>query len=192
MFDQLVDLLFECQHLKDKKHEWVRKAGVQSPPSIAAHSLCAAQIGYVLARLEWADAHKVVTILVWHDLAETRIWDIDKVGQRYIANKKEVEHTVLSEQLSISEYLTELADLYDEYESKSSLEWKIAKDADYLEQAFQAKIYVDSGYVAAQNWIDNVGDALRTESAQQLFDCMISKNFTDRRYANGLQDLSWV
>ena len=36
-------------------------------------------------------------------------------------------------------------ELVHEYEAHETLEGKIAKDADYLEQAFQARIYQQTG-----------------------------------------------
>jgi 5'-deoxynucleotidase YfbR-like HD superfamily hydrolase len=38
-------------------------------------------------------------MLIWHDLAETRIGDFHKVGARYIPNKKEIEKQVMKDQL---------------------------------------------------------------------------------------------
>lgn len=55
----------------------------------------------------------------------------------------------------------------------------IAKDADYLEQAFQGKIFVETGFPVAQNWIDNVGKALKTESAKQVWGKMVESHSTD-------------
>lgn len=61
---------------------------IKQPDTVAEHSLNAAQIGYILAKMEWADANKVATMLVWHDIAETRIGDMHKVAIWYIKNKK--------------------------------------------------------------------------------------------------------
>ncbi len=44
MIERLVNLIFEALFLKDKKHEGLRRIGVQFPPSVAEHSLIAAQI----------------------------------------------------------------------------------------------------------------------------------------------------
>lgn len=71
--------------------------------------------------------------------------------------------------------------LFKEYEERETLEWVIAKDADYLEQAFQAKIYVEQWYARAQNRIDNVWKALQTESAKKIREEMTRSSSTDRR-----------
>jgi len=175
----LINFIFETFHLKRIKHEWARLAGVDFPDSVAEHSLNAAQIGYILAMMEWADANKVSAMLIWHDVAETRIWDIHKVWSRYIHGKKEIEKKVMSEQLDWLEFGQDVQALFDEYEERSTLEWKIAKDADYLEQAFQAKIWVEQGYSWMQNRIDNVGAALKTDSAKNVWEEMVKSSSND-------------
>lgn len=67
------------------------------------------------------------------------------------------------------------------YETKSTQIGVVAKDADYLEQAFQAKIYLEQGYQAAQDWIVNIGNALQTTSAKQLRAELQDVRSTDRR-----------
>ena len=169
MMKKLVQFIFEALHLKHIKHEWWRMAWVQFPDSVAEHSLNAAQIGYILAKMEGVDANKVAAMLVRHDIAETRIGDIHKVGTKYITNKKEIETKVLHDQVDHLEFGNNIFELFDEYEERKTLEWIIAKDADYLEQAFQAKVYQEQGHEACENWIENVGKALKTASAKQLW-----------------------
>ncbi len=190
MIWKMVDFIFESLHLKRIKHEWVRLAWVDLPDSVAEHSLNAAQIWYLLAQMEWADANKVAAMLVRHDIAETRIWDIHKVASRYITNKKEIEKHVMADQLWEIVWGEHIQSLFDEYELRESREWKIAKDADYLEQAFQSKVYVEQWYEDCQNWIDNVWRALKTESAQQIRKEMKEKRSTDRRKKTSLKKLS--
>lgn len=189
MISKLVDLIFEALHLKQVKHEGVRLMGVRDPESVAEHSLNAAQIGYIIAKMEGADAYKVATILIWHDIAETRMGDIHKVGARYLDNKKEAEVRVMKEQMEDLDFGEDILSLFDEYEHRTSLEWMIAKDADYLEQAFQMKVYLDQWYPAAQDWIENVGQVLQTESAKKLWAKMQEKNSTDRWREHDLKKL---
>ncbi len=178
MIKQLTNFIFECLHLKDVKHVWWQKLWIKNHDSVAEHSLNAAQIGYMMAKMEWADANKVCTMLVWHDIAETRVWDMDKVATKYITNKKELEDKVMKDQFENFDFWEEITSYFNEYENKETLEWKIAKDADYLEQAFQAKKYLESGYEWTQNWIDNVWKALQTDSGKLLFNEMLkTKNY---------------
>lgn len=108
--------MFEMQHLKAIKHEGWRIIGVQFPDSVAEHSLCAAQIAYVLAKMEGADALRVTAMLVWHDMAETRIGDLHKVATHYIKGKDVFEDRVMEDQLESVGFGSEIMELVREYE----------------------------------------------------------------------------
>lgn len=176
--------------MKRIKHEWWRMALVDNPDSVAEHSLNAAQIWYILAKIEWADANKVATMLVWHDIAETRLGDLHKVAVRYIKWKKDIEKQIMQEQINWIPWENDLHELFHEYEERTTLEWRIAKDADYLEMAFQGRIYLEQWHKAAQTRIDNVWTALQTESAKDIWKMMLTMKPTDWRLAENLKDLS--
>lgn len=179
MIHKLTNLIFECLQLKEIKHEGWRMAGIPNPDSVAEHSLNAAQIAYILAKMEWADANKCASMLVWHDIAETRVGDMHKVATRYITNKMEAEEKVMQDQFQDIEFGEDILDLFHQYEHRTTLEGIIAKDADYLEQAFQAKKYKEIGFSETQDWIINVGKSLRTESAKKLWEELQTTGFTD-------------
>lgn len=190
MRSNVATLIFECFHLKQVKHEWRRLAGVLSPDSVAEHSLIAAQIGYFLATMEWVDAYQVVTMLVFHDLSETRIGDLHRVATRYLGDKHTAEKQVLHDQCDWKPWWEQICQLVWAFDARATPEAIVAKDADYLEQAFQAKIYVEQGYSAAQDRIKNVGNALQTKSAKNLRTDMQTMHSTDRWAKTNLKDLS--
>jgi len=192
MIKRVVNLIFEALHLKNLDHIWFKYLHIKQPDTVAEHSLNAAQIGYILAKIEWADANKVATMLVWHDIAETRIWDMHKVAVRYIKNKKELEKNVIEDQFNGLSFGKEIIDYFKEMDERLTIEWRIAKDADYLEQAFQAKTYKEIWYEDAQNWITNVWNALKTNSAKQIWKQMCETNSTDRWLKENLQNLKDV
>ncbi|MDD2515664.1 MAG: HD domain-containing protein [Candidatus Gracilibacteria bacterium] len=179
MLKKIVNLIFEGLQLKRIKHEGWRLAGIPFPDSVAEHSLNAAQIGYILAKMEGADANKVATMLVWHDIGEARIGDMHFINTKYINNKNNFELEAMKHQFEKIDFGKDVLDLFIEYEERSTFEGNIAKDADYLEQAFQAKVYVETGYKEAQIWIDNVGKSLKTESAKKLWKELQTSSFSD-------------
>lgn len=97
---ELVRLIFETLHLKHVKHEGWRIIGVEHPDSVAEHSLCAAQIAYILAKMEGANPQKCATMLIWHDMPETRIGDLHRNASTYLTNKQEAEETALHDQVA--------------------------------------------------------------------------------------------
>lgn len=185
----IVRFIFEMLHLKHVKHEWVRLAGVEFPDSVAEHSLNAAQIGYILAIMEWVDAQKVSAMLIRHDIGETRMGDIHKVGARYYADKKKIENSVHDDQLQGFAWDKNITLLINEMMEKKTPEAIVAKDADYLEMAFQAKKYVEQWYVSCEDRIINVWNALKTESAKQIWKEMTISESTDRWRKTNLKKL---
>ncbi len=177
---KIVNFIFEINQLKQRKTSGWYLAGVNNPPSVAEHSLRAAQIGYILATMENANAEKVATMLIIHDNVEARIGDQNKVSARYFS-KKEAEEKAFQEQISdLGEQIErKWKEYFNEFEKRNTPEGIIAKDADWLETAFQAKEYLDLGYYSAQNWIDNVEKALETTSAKQIIQEMKQTTFTE-------------
>lgn len=164
---EILNFFYELGHLKRMRHEGLRITGVEDPGTVGAHALRAAQIGYVLAVMEgYEDPNKVATILVFHDIGEVRVGDIHKVGRRYVTADEE---RAVSEQLDRVKFAKDsIMQLWRDCEEKSTQAGIIAKDADYLEQAITAKEFLEKGYSGAEDWIDNVNGALKTESAREL------------------------
>ncbi|MFZ2226011.1 MAG: HD domain-containing protein [Candidatus Moraniibacteriota bacterium] len=177
---KIVNFIFELNQLKKQKTSGWKLAGIDTTVSNADHTLRAAQIGYILATMEKCEnPDKVATILVIHENGEVRIGDQNKVSARYY-NKKEAEKNAFIEQLDgLGETIeNKWKQYFEEFEERNTQEGIIAKDADWLETAFQAKEYADLGY-PTQNWIDNVEKALETESAKKLLTEMKNTKFTD-------------
>ncbi len=77
------------------------------------------------------------------------------------ASQEQLEYLNGPEKSEIGNVLKELT----EQESKESV---VAKDADLLECAMQAREYQVQGYEAAVDWIMRVKGKLKTESAKKL------------------------
>lgn len=73
MFKQIINLFYELGVLKFlKRSGWV-VIGSKDGESVADHSLCTAQISYILAKLErYSKVEEPVTALVFHEIGETR------------------------------------------------------------------------------------------------------------------------
>lgn len=189
-YKNLVNFIFELNQLKKLEHSGWKLAGVKYPDTVAEHAWRAAQIGYILAVMEKADPEKVVTMLVIHDNAETRIGDQNKVSARYYKNQV-AEEAAMNDQLNLlgAEIKKKWQKYFSEYENRNTKEGIIAKDADWLEQAFQAKEYFDLGYASTIDWINNVEKALETKSAKLIIKEMKKTKFTD--WWNGLKKMTY-
>ncbi|MBI2148647.1 HD domain-containing protein [Candidatus Woesearchaeota archaeon] len=163
----ILNFIFELGQLRRVDHEGFKLIGVEHPETVAEHTLRAAQIGFILAKIEnYNNPYEVCTMVVFHDIGECRIGDIHKVANRYVK---------ADEELAVKEQLAKLGDLgsnifslWKQIENKGTVAGIIAKDADLLEQAVTAKEYLEKGYEFAQDWINNVNKRLKTKSAQKL------------------------
>ncbi len=177
----IVNFIFEINHLKKQARSGFQFAGIKNPDTVAEHMLRSAQIGYILAVMEGnKNPEKIACMLMIHDNAETRIGDQHKITARYIS-KKEAEEKVFKEQIGLldEEIQNKWKNYFDEYENRNTQEGVIAKDADWLEMAFQAKEYFDMGNAVATDWINNVEKAVETKSAKVIIKEMKKTQFTD-------------
>jgi putative hydrolase of HD superfamily len=175
----ITNLIFELGMLKKFFHNGPKAAGIKKPDTIAEHSFRAAVIGYILAEMEGLSGEKTACMLLFHDIPEARIGDHNKIAQRYI-NTSETEKKVIKDQVKDlpDKIAKKISNYWSQQEKASTKEGKIARDADYLETAFQAKEYSDTGY-PTKNWISNVKKNLKTKSAKKLIQKLEKTKFTD-------------
>lgn len=172
--EKIKRFISEIEALKRIEHMGVKLAGVEKADSVAEHSLVSAQIAYILAKLEGADAQKCVVMNVFHDNEEVRLGDRHKVTKRYL---KTEEAERKAEQEHFANLPHDIADalfaLQEEKGAKSSKEAIIAKEADLLEMVAQAKIYQESGFKGCKYWISEFENAFQTESAKAIFKAIV-------------------
>jgi len=169
MLKQIVNLFYELGVLKFlKRSGWVT-IGIKDGESVADHALRTAQIGYILAELEnYAKPDQVVTALVFHEIGESRIGDLNTISKKYLPKKNEL--------LAVKD---QVGDLYPEIlrnlKALSGIKGqfgKILKDADLLETASTAKEYMKSGYDTS-SWLDNIKKELQTKTGRKLFQTIL-------------------
>lgn len=176
--NEILKFIFELGHLRRIKHEGWRLINVDNPESVADHSLRAAQIGFVLAKMEnYENPQEVCTMVVFHDMGECRVGDIHKVANRYIESDEEL---AVKEQLqNLGNMGNDIFDLWKHVEYKDNKAGIIAKDADLLETAITGKEYLEKGFVSAQDWITNTIKRLQTNSAKELIELLNKSSSND-------------
>lgn len=176
--ESILSFFYEMGHLARVKREGWRLLGIESPESIAEHSLRAAQIAWVLAKLEGLqNPHAAVTIAVFHDIGECRVGDLHKLASRY--GELDEARAVKEQCERLGEIGLELFGLWEQVETRSTPEGVVAKDADLLELAVRAKEYIERGYVGAQEWINAVTPHIKTNSGRALLATIPSTTSTD-------------
>lgn len=169
MYTKLTNLLFELSMLKRQKHSGFALAGARDLDSLADHTVRAALIGYILAELEGVNPEKVAVMLLIHDIPECRVGDHHKVSARYL-EIKDAEHQAFCDQLKClpESIASRWLKLYNQKSKRTTGEGIVAQDADWLETALSAREFESLGYKGLRKWIENVRQALETESARRL------------------------
>lgn len=146
--------------------------------NISSHSYRVTTIGWFLAKLEKADPYKVVTMCLFHDAAEARTGDQNWVNKKYV---KTFEDEVTIDQFSGIPAEKELLDIAGEYEKRESLESKLAKDADILDQILLLKEYAWQGNQEAMDWLNGREHSKRifSPSAKKLAQEILSQKPSD-------------
>lgn len=177
---KIVNYFFEINVLKRMRRSGSWIAGIQTPDTVAEHVFRTTQIGYVLAEMENVDSQKVALMCLFHDNAEVRIGDHHKIMARYFETEK-AEKIAVKEQLeNLPEKIARKLEAFStEFMEKKTPEAIVAKDADLLELALQAKEYLELGYHGKQNWLDNVKKHLKTKTAKKIFQAIEKGSLND-------------
>lgn len=163
----IIKFIFELGQQRRVSHEGWKLLGIRHPDNVAEHSLRAAQIGYALAVMEgYPNPEEVCAMLVFHDMAECRVGDLHKVAARYV--EADEARAAEDQTKDLGEFGDKVLGLWKQVEEKATAAGRIAKDADYVESAVSGKEYLEQGHAFAQDWINNVANAVKTESAKAL------------------------
>ncbi len=159
---ELVSFFFEIGNLRKvlRAHQQTLLSFDLSD-TIASHSFRATFIGYFLAKALKADADKVIKMCLVHDLEETRSSDHNWVHKKYV---KVFEDEIRADQLECLPDSRELFEIAKEYDERKTIEAKIAKDADLLDQIFLLREYAWQGNREAKGWLK---EGQNEESAQE-------------------------
>jgi putative hydrolase of HD superfamily len=100
--------------------------------SVSEHCFRMLHIAWMLARLsgEAVNELHLLHLVMFHDLPETRISDLNRVHRKYDRVNEDQLHSDLEKELPFGE---EVVALVREFEERSSAEARLAHDADQLE-----------------------------------------------------------
>jgi putative hydrolases of HD superfamily len=162
--EKIVNFFFEIATLRRmiRNHKQVL-AGASD--NISDHSFRVAIIGMILAKMEECDSNKVVKMCLFHDICEARTGDANWVHQQYIKSDEDAAREDQMEGLPIK---NDISALLAEYEERESLEAKVAKDADLLDQMILQQEYLYERDFDRGKWQDHTEEQLLTENAKAL------------------------
>lgn len=144
--------------------------------TVAEHSLRAAVIGYVLAKMcPDLNTEKVVMMCLFHDLVEARTGDLNYVNKRYVTADEEAAVQDMTAHLPFGQ---EIRDLTQEFNERATPEADFAHDADQIEMILQLKELGDLGNRYAADWIATAIKRLRTDDGRRLARTILNTDFS--------------
>lgn len=141
--------------------------------NLAEHHFRVLWIALIIAEREGAkvDTGKIAKMAVLHDIAESRTGDVDYLARQYTERNEELG---IKDMLAGTAIEKEFLALWEEYETRASLEAKIVKDADNLDVDFELAEQASSGFPLQEKWQDNrrfvAKNKLYTATAKNIFD----------------------
>lgn len=125
-----INFLFEMGNIRFIERMW-RRFLHDDLANLAEHHFRVFWIAMIIAAHEKnADTGKVAKLALIHDIAESRTGDVDYLSRQYVERKEEL---AIKDMLQGTALEKEFFDLWEEYETRTSVESKIVKDADNLD-----------------------------------------------------------
>ena len=161
----IANLLFEAKMLKEIPRTGFHFLG-SGKESIAEHTFSTTFIAFVLSQLRPdADALKLISMCLVHDLAEARTGDLNSVHKVYVTAD---EARALEDTTSGLPFGSAITELIQEFNQNSSLEARLAHDADQMALILELKYLSDIGYTPPDTWLPHVLGRIQTKIAKAL------------------------
>ena len=141
----MLPLLIELQRLKRlDRTGWTLRGLPNGTESVAAHSFGVACTAMLLAdelsrQGVEINVEKVLRISLLHDWAETRVGDMPRTAKMYFGAEvtRKAETSVFTDIVRPLNESNDYLDLYEDYESRGSLEARLVKAADVIDLLVQ-------------------------------------------------------
>lgn len=140
---------------------------MRNTENVAEHTLRAAQLGFIIARLEeHSDPYHVAVILMFHDMAECRTGHLDNLAKRYVHRNE--QKAVQEQTQPMGKIGKEIVKLWEDAHHLDTKTGTVARDADLLECMFSATEYKAQGYKGMEEFITSTYPFLKTETAKKM------------------------
>lgn len=167
---QDVNFLFEMGSIRFIDRMWKRFLR-DDFANLADHHFRVFWIAMIIAAHEKnVDTGKIAKLALIHDIAESRTGDVDYLARQYTERNEEL---AIGDMLGGTAIEEEFHALWEEYETRESIESKIVKDADNLDVDFELAEQAIKGSALESQWKDNrafvAKEKLYTQAAKDLF-----------------------
>jgi putative hydrolase of HD superfamily len=172
-----VDFLFEMGNIRFIERMW-RRFLRDDFANLAEHHFRMFWIAMIIASHEKnVDTGKIAKMVLVHDIAESRAGDVDYLARQYVERN---EKLAIKDMLGDTSIEKEFYEIWDEYETRESLESKIVKDADNLDIDFELAEQAVKGSELQKIWKSNrryvADEKLYTKTAKEIYESLIKAN----------------
>jgi putative hydrolase of HD superfamily len=162
---RIVEFMLEACFLKQIPRSGYHFLGA-GKESVAEHVYATTMIAFIMSQLEpEADAQKLMSMCLIHDLAEARMGDLNYVQKQYVIAD---EDKALADAVQNLPFKDTVVDLVEEFNAGKTLEAQLARDADQLALITDLKALHDLGYRTPQAWLPHVQAHLLTVLGRNL------------------------
>lgn len=163
--ERIANLLFEVNMLKEIPRTGYHFLGV-GKETVAEHSFMITVIGFVMARMEpSADALKLISMCLLHDLPEARTGDLNYVQKKYVTVDEE---KAIRDSTANLPFGKDISALLAEFNQAETLEAKLAKDADQISFILELKKILDVKSASPEKWLPAIIARIKTETGKKL------------------------
>jgi len=168
--------LFEVGMLKRTPRSGLQFLGSGSD-SVAEHILRTTYIAFALGRLvPEVDRHRMLLMALLHDLPEARTGDLNYENKKYVRVDEAAAVRDLAQDVPFG---SELQELLDEFNRRSTLEARLANDCDQLELLLLLKEEKDRGNPQADEWIPFALKRLQESISKDLAQRILATHSSD-------------
>ncbi|MDR2349486.1 MAG: HD domain-containing protein [Deltaproteobacteria bacterium] len=188
---RITDFIFEGLFLKKTPRSGFAFLG-RGRESVAEHSFGATFIAYVLGQLarlggKEVDLEKLLTLTLFHDLAEARTGDLNYVNKRYLVNREDL---ATNDALDSLPFRDALLSLREEWIENKTLEARLSRDADQLDMLVELKKHEAEGSPSAGEWIEYCRLRLKTDVGLKVLESILESRPDDWWFAK--KEEYWV
>jgi putative hydrolase of HD superfamily len=172
-----INFLFEMGSIRFIDRMW-RRFLKDDFANLAEHHFRMFWIAMVIANHEKnVDTGKIAKMVLVHDIAESRAGDVDYLARQYVERNEKLS---IEDMLADTALEKEFLALWEEYETRKTIEAKIVKDADNLDVDFELAEQAAKGSLLQKHWRGNrqfvAKERLYTKTAKALFDQLAASN----------------
>lgn len=162
-----LELLYEIGALRNIERTWKQFTGVKME-NLSEHMFRVIWIAMIIAKNEKVgDINKIMKMALVHDISESRTGDAHYVANQYTKRDEEGAVKDMLEETSLKEF----QELWTEFENRESIEAKIVKDADSLDQDLELRELHFAGHKILEvlkETRDAAAKKLHTDTAREL------------------------